>query len=248
MTDNNNSDKNIGNNDSNDNKRRRRVTKPIHGAIHDVHQKVRTAKKRSVQSARWLERQLNDPYVKLARAEGWRSRAAFKIREIDDAFGIFSKDAKILDLGAAPGGWSQVAMKRGAKNIVAIDLLHVEPIDGVTIFQGDFCDDNMQKEIIDALGGYPDVIMSDMAANTVGHKQTDHLRTVALAELAADFAIEFLKPGGHFVTKVFQGGSQIDMLTRLKQNFKQVKHFKPDSSRKESVELFLVALNRKDKA
>lgn len=231
-----------------DNKRRRRVTTPDKKVLRgDAHEKVRTAKKRSVQSARWLERQLNDPYVKLAQAEGWRSRAAFKIIEIDDAFKIFKKDAKILDLGAAPGGWSQVAMKRGAKNIAAIDLLDIDPIDGVEIFKGDFCDNEMQNAIIASLGGAPDVIMSDMAANTVGHRQTDHIRTIALAELAADFAIEFLKPGGHFVSKVFQGGSQIDMLNRLKHNFKTVKHFKPNSSRKESVELFLVALHKKDK-
>ena len=231
-----------------DNKRRRRVTIPDKKVLRgEAHEKVRTAKKRSVQSARWLERQLNDPYVKLAQAEGWRSRAAFKIIEIDDAFKIFKKDAKILDLGAAPGGWSQVAMKRGAKNIAAIDLLDIDPIEGVEIFKGDFCDNDMQSAIISALGGAPDVIMSDMAANTVGHRQTDHIRTIALAELAADFAIEFLKPGGHFVSKVFQGGSQIDMLNRLKHNFKTVKHFKPNSSRKESVELFLVALQKKDK-
>ena len=213
--------------------------------IRDTHEKVRTAKKRTTQSARWLERQLNDPYVKRAKAEGWRSRAAFKLIEIDDAYKLIKRDSHVLDLGVAPGGWAQVAMKRGAKKVIGVDLLHVDAIDGVDLIVGDFTEPEVQAQMLEMLGKKPDLIMSDMAANTVGHKETDHIRTIALAESAAYFAIEFLETGGSFITKVFQGGGVGDMLTALKQNFDKVRHFKPKSSRAESVELFLVATGKK---
>jgi len=202
-------------------------------------------KKRTEQSARWLERQLNDPYVKRARAEGWRSRAAFKLIEIDDAYKLIKRDSYVLDLGVAPGGWAQVAIKRGAKKVIGVDLLHVNPIEGVDLIVGDFTEQEIQNQMLEMLGRKPDLIMSDMAANTVGHRETDHIRTIALAEAAAYFAIEFLETGGSFITKVFQGGGVGEMLDALKKNFKKVYHFKPKSSRSESVELFLVATGRK---
>lgn len=227
-------------------KRRRVVFDKSAASIRgDVYQKVRTAKKRTVQSARWLERQLNDPYVKLAKSEGYRSRAAFKLIEIDDQFSLIKPNSKVLDLGAAPGGWCQIAQKRGAKNIVGVDLLDIDPIEGVTLLKGDFTEPEIQAALLEALGEKPNLIISDMAANTVGHRQTDHLRTAALAQMAADFAIEFLERGGSFVTKVFQGGSQADTLNALKHSFKSVKHFKPNASRKESVELYLIAIDKK---
>jgi 23S rRNA (uridine2552-2'-O)-methyltransferase len=226
-------------------KRRRVVFSDAKFEIRDKKEKVRTARKRTVQSARWLERQLNDPYVKRAKAEGWRSRAAFKMIEIDDEYKLIKKDSFVLDLGVAPGGWAQVAMKRGAKKVVGVDLLNVEPIEGVDLLVGDFTDTEVQAKILEMLGNRPNLIISDMAANTVGHRETDHIRTIALAQSAADFAIEFLIKGGSFVAKVFQGGSEGQMLTSLKHNFKQVRHFKPKSSRAESVELYLIAIGKK---
>lgn len=228
-----------------DNKRRRVNFLKEKIEIRDTHEKVRTAKKRTEQSARWLERQLNDPYVKRARAEGWRSRAAFKLIEIDDAYKLIKRDSYVLDLGAAPGGWAQVAIKRGAKKVIGVDLLQINPIEGVDLIIGDFMENEIQNQMIEMLGRKPDLIMSDMAANTVGHRATDHIRTIALAETAAYFAIEFLETGGSFITKVFQGGGVGEMLDALKKNFKKVYHFKPKSSRAESVELFLVATGRK---
>ena len=232
-------------NNSNDGKRRRVVFSDAKSEIRDSHEKVRTAKKRTVQSARWLERQLNDPYVKRARLEGWRSRAAFKLIEIDDEFKLIKRDSHVLDLGVAPGGWAQVAMKRGARKVVGVDLLHVDPISGVELLVGDFTEPEIQQKILELLGAKPDLVISDMAANTVGHRATDHIRTIALAEAAAFFAIDVLSKGGCFIAKVFQGGSEGEMLNALKQNFQKVRHFKPKSSRAESVELFLVAIGKK---
>ena len=206
------------------------------------HVRVRTARNRSAASTRWLSRQLNDPYVKRAKAEGYRSRAAYKLIEIDEKFGLLKGVRAVVDLGIAPGGWSQVVRRKApAARVVGIDLLETDPIDGVDILTMDFMDDAAPGLLMDRLGGAPDLVLSDMAANTVGHPQTDHLRTIALAEAAAEFAIDVLAPGGAFVTKVFQGGTSKDLLVRLKQTFASVKHAKPPSSRKGSPELFVVA-------
>lgn len=210
-------------------------------------QRVKTARKRSPQSTRWLERQLNDPYVKRAHAEGYRSRAAFKLIELDEKFGFLRGKKTVLDLGVAPGGWAQVVRKRLPKAKVAgIDLLPVDPLDGVTLFEMDFMDDAAPAALLDALGSMPDLIISDMAANTVGHKQTDHLRTMGLVEAAVDFAIEVLQPGGDFVAKAFAGGTNPELLAILKRNFTTVKHAKPPASRKGSVEWYVVAQGKKD--
>ncbi len=206
------------------------------------HTRVLTARRRSAQSTRWLSRQLNDPYVKRAKADGYRSRAAYKLIELDERFHLLRGVKAVVDLGIAPGGWAQVVRRlRPQAAIVGIDLLPVDPIEGVTIFQMDFLDDAAPALLRDTLGMAPDLVMSDMAANTVGHAATDHLRTIALAEAAADFAIETLAPGGTFVTKVFQGGTSATLLTMLKQRFASVKHAKPPSSRKGSPELFVIA-------
>lgn len=204
--------------------------------------RVKSARGRTAQSTRWLERQLNDPYVRRARAEGYRSRAAYKLIELDDKFGILKGTRAIVDLGVAPGGWAQVARKRvpGAA-VVGIDLLPVEPLAGVTLIQMDFMADEAPQALEQALGTAPDLVMSDMAANTVGHAQTDHLRTMALVEAAAWFAIETLKPGGAFVAKVFAGGTDDGLLKVLKQHFRTVKHAKPPASRKASSEWYVVA-------
>ncbi|MBY8825889.1 RlmE family RNA methyltransferase [Sphingomonas colocasiae] len=205
-------------------------------------QRVRTSKGRTAQSTRWLERQLNDPYVKRARAEGYRSRAAYKLLELDEKFALLRGAKRILDLGIAPGGWSQVARKATPRAaIVGIDLLPTDPIDGVTIFQMDFMHDDAPARLQEALGGGADLILSDMAANTVGHPQTDHLRTMGLVEAAVDFAIQILEPGGAFVAKVFAGGTDRELLTILKQNFATVKHAKPPASRKDSSEWYVIA-------
>ncbi len=205
-------------------------------------QRVKTAKRRTAQSTRWLERQLNDPYVHRARAEGYRSRAAFKLIELDERFGLLKGVRRVVDLGIAPGGWSQVVRRvsPGAA-IVGIDLLPVDPIDGVTIFEMDFMDDAAPGKLMEALGGAPDLVMSDMAANTVGHPQTDALRTMALVETALAFAVDVLRPGGTFVSKVFAGGADSSLVAEMKRNFTTVKHAKPPSSRKGSVEWFVVA-------
>ena len=204
--------------------------------------RVRTAKKRTASSTRWLQRQLNDPYVKQAKAEGYRSRAAYKLIELDEKFGLLKGVTRVVDLGIAPGGWSQVVRKLKPKaHVVGIDLLEVEPIEGVTIFQMDFMDDEAPAVLEDALGGKADLVMSDMAANTVGHKQTDHLRTMGLVEAGAWFAIENLAPGGTYLAKVLAGGTDNDMLKLLKQHFKTVKHAKPPASRKGSSEWYVIA-------
>ena len=202
---------------------------------------VKTAKRRSSGSTRWLERQLNDPYVAAAKAQGWRSRAAFKLIELDDRFHLIRKGARVLDLGAAPGGWTQVAVKRGAGSVLAVDLLPIEPMRGAEIIQGDFTDPAMPERLIQALGGPADLVLSDMAPNTTGHAATDHVRIVGLAEMAVDFAVRVLAPNGAFVAKVFQGGSEKTVLDVLKREFAVVRHAKPPASRKESSELYVVA-------
>lgn len=207
-----------------------------------LHQRVKTAKRRSASSTRWLQRQLNDPYVHRAQAEGYRSRAAYKLIELDEKFSFLKKARAVVDLGITPGGWSQVTRKVNPRaRVVGIDLLACEPIEGVEILEMDFMDDAAPDALLKALGSAPDLVLSDMAANTVGHQQTDHLRTMGLAETAVDFAVRTLIPGGAFVTKVFAGGADRELLTLLKRNFTSVKHAKPPASRKGSPELYVVA-------
>jgi 23S rRNA (uridine2552-2'-O)-methyltransferase len=202
---------------------------------------VKSTKSRSAASNAWLKRQLNDPYVIAAKQQGWRSRAAFKLLELDDKFKLIHKGVRVLDLGAAPGGWTQVAVKRGAASVLGLDLLPIDPIHGAVVIQGDFTDPEMPARLTAELGGGADLVLSDMAPNTTGHASTDHIRIVALAEMALDFAVRVLSPGGAFVAKVFQGGSEKQLLDVLKQNFASVRHAKPPSSRKESSELYVVA-------
>lgn len=204
--------------------------------------RVRTSRGRTPQSNRWLERQLNDPYVRKAKAEGYRSRAAYKLIELDERFSLLKGVKRVIDLGIAPGGWSQVVRKMmpGAA-IVGIDLLPVDPIDGVVILQMDFTDDRAPEKLMEELGGAPDLVLSDMAANTVGHPQTDHLRTMGLVETAAAFAYDVLSPGGAFVAKVLAGGADSELVSELKRNFTAVKHAKPPASRKDSSEWYVIA-------
>ncbi len=205
-------------------------------------EKLRSARGRSASSTRWLQRQLSDPYVAQARAAGWRSRAAFKLIELDEKFALLKQAKRVVDLGVAPGGWSQVVRKRAPRAaVVGIDLLPTDPIEGVTLFEMDFMADEAPAALAGALDGPPDLVISDMAANTVGHKQTDHLRTMGLVETAVDFAITHLAPGGAFVAKVFAGGTDGDLLTILKRNFTTVKHAKPPASRKDSSEWYVIA-------
>ena len=208
----------------------------------DADRRVKTGRGRTASSVRWLERQLNDPYVKQAKAEGYRSRAAYKLTELDERFGLVRGAKRVVDLGIAPGGWSQVVRKRAPKAaIVGIDLLETEPLEGVEILLMDFMAEDAPGRLIEALGGAPDLVLSDMAANTVGHKQTDHLRTMALVEAAAWFAVETLEEGGAFVAKVLAGGTDKDLLDLLKKHFRTVKHAKPPASRKGSSEWYVVA-------
>jgi len=205
-------------------------------------ERVKTAKRRTVSSTRWLQRQINDPYVRKAQDEGYRSRAAYKLIELDERFGLLRGVRRAVDLGIAPGGWSQVMRKQCPKaTIVGIDLLETEPLEGVAILQMDFMDDDAPGAIEAALGGAPDLVLSDMAANTVGHKRTDHLRTMALVETAVDFAVTTLEPGGTFVSKVLAGGTDAELLALLKRHFTTVKHAKPPASRKGSSEWYVVA-------
>ncbi len=206
--------------------------------------RVKLKKKVTASSKQWLERQLNDPYVHAAKREGWRSRAAFKLIELDKKFHFLRKGARVLDLGSAPGGWSQVAAKAGAL-VVAADVLEMEPVPGVTFFQADLTDHATPALLQKALGGPADLVMSDMAAPTTGHRETDHIRTMALVEIALEVAEESLKPGGAFVAKLFQGGAAGELLARLRKNFLTVKHVKPPASRSDSVELYLVATGYK---
>ena len=204
--------------------------------------RVRTARKRTAQSTRWLERQLNDPYVKRARAEGYRSRAAYKLIELEERFGFLKARRRVVDLGIAPGGWTQVVRRQAPRAaIVGIDLLAVDPIAGATILQMDFMADTAPARLVEALDGAPDLVLSDMAANTVGHPQTDALRTMALVEAALAFAVDVLAPGGAFVGKVFAGGADSALVAEMKRNFASVKHAKPPASRKASSEWYVVA-------
>lgn len=216
-----------------------------HGGQRDMSVALKTARKRKLSSQLWLQRQLNDPYVTRSKAEGYRSRSAYKLLELDEKFSILKEGARIVDLGAAPGGWCQVAVKRGASRIVAIDYLPVAAIPGTDILELDFLDETAPEKLKAALEGPADVVLSDMAAPTTGHKATDHLRVVALAEAALDFAIDVLAPGGAFVCKVFQGGAEGELLRRLKENFALVRHAKPKASRAESSEIYVVAANFK---
>ncbi len=211
--------------------------------------KLRTGRGRTASSTRWLQRQINDPYVKKAKEDGFRSRAAYKLIELDDKFGLLKGATRVVDLGIAPGGWSQVMRQRKPRTaIVGIDLLPTDPIAGVTILQMDFMADEAPDALLEALGGAPDLVMSDMAANTVGHKQTDHLRTMGLVECAADFAIAHLAPGGIFLAKVLAGGTDQGLLTLLKRHFATVKHAKPPASRKDSSEWYVIAQGFKGKS
>lgn len=203
--------------------------------------RLKTAKERTPSSQAWLERQINDPFVVEAKAKGYRSRAAFKLAEIDDRHHLFRRGARVIDLGCAPGGWLQIAIERGAGAVVGIDLLPVDPIPGAAIIEADFTAPDSGERLIERLGGAPDVILSDMAPNTTGHRQTDHLRIVGLIEAAAEFSKTVLKPGGIFVSKAFQGGETSVLLADLKRHFAEVRHVKPRASRTDSSELYLLA-------
>ncbi|MEM7302456.1 MAG: RlmE family RNA methyltransferase [Pseudomonadota bacterium] len=220
-------------------------------AARGLHTKVKTARGRKLSSTLWLQRQLNDPYVKMAKAEGFASRAAYKLLEIDDRFNLLKKGQRVVDLGAAPGGWCQVAVAKTGSvaddiRVVGIDFLDMDPVPGATILKKDFLDDDAPDALLAALGGEPpDIVMSDMAAPTTGHRRTDHLRTMHLVEVALDFALDVLKPGGHFLTKTFQGGTEQSLLDRMKREFTSVHHVKPPASRAGSVELYLLAKSKK---
>ncbi|WP_134496772.1 RlmE family RNA methyltransferase [Microvirga pakistanensis] len=219
------------------------MTTKTGSGVRNLKQRVKTANKRSLSSQKWLERQLNDPYVARAKREGYRSRAAFKLLEIDEKYHILKPGQRIVDLGAAPGGWSQIAAKKvGEKGkVVGIDLLPIDPMAGVEFIQLDFLDESAPGKLIEMLGGPADVVMSDMAANTTGHKKTDHLRIIGLAEAAIYFAREILAPGGAFLAKVFQGGTENQLLNDLKRDFAVVRHVKPAASRADSAELYVLA-------
>jgi len=213
----------------------------------DLKVRVKTGKSRSLSSKLWLDRQLNDPYVARAKREGLRSRAAYKLMEIDDKHHFLKAGARVVDLGAAPGGWSQIAAKRcgaaeGKGRVVAIDLLAMAPVPGVEFARLDFLSPSAPDEIKEMLGGAADVVLSDMAANATGHRKTDHLRIMALAEAAAELAREVLAPGGAFLCKVLQGGTETTLLAGLKRDFTTVKHLKPAASRSDSAELYLLAI------
>ena len=205
--------------------------------------RLKAEKRRTPSSRAWLERQIGDPYVALARREGFRSRAAYKLIEIDDKYRLLKPGARVVDLGAAPGGWSEIAARRvGASGrVIALDILDMKPIAAVEFFKVDFLDEAAPERLRQILGGKADVVLSDMAANTTGHRQTDHLRIMALAEAAAQFAREVLAPGGSFLCKVLQGGTEAALLAELKRDFESVKHVKPPASRADSAELYLLA-------
>ncbi len=212
----------------------------------ELKKRVKTARGRTISSVRWLQRQINDPYVVRAKREGYRSRAAFKILELDDRFGWFKPGKTVLDLGAAPGGWTQVAAQRcksqpGKPSVIGVDILPMDPMAEATLLQLDFLDDSAPDEIRKYIPEGVDIVLSDMAPNTTGHAATDHLRIMALLELAFPFACEVLKPGGVFVAKVFQGGTENELLKLMKKNFKVVKHAKPKASRQDSSEIYVIA-------
>lgn len=220
---------------------KRMVKPPGGGQVRARPARLKTARGRTASQQAWLERQINDPFAAEARARGYRSRAAFKLTEIDDRFRLIRKGARVIDLGCAPGGWMQVALERGAGRVVGVDLLPVDPLPPAEILEMDFTDPACGPLLVERLGGPPDLVLSDMAPNTTGHRQTDHLRIVALIEAAADFALQTLRPGGAFVTKAFQGGELADTIRRLKGSFEEVKQVKPQASRAESSEVYLVA-------
>jgi 23S rRNA (uridine2552-2'-O)-methyltransferase len=211
-------------------------------------QRLKTAKQRTPSQQAWLERQLNDPFAARARAHGYRSRAAFKLAEIDDKLHVLKPGARVIDLGLAPGGWTQVAIERGVRDIVGVDLLPVDPLPPAHILQMDFTDPACAPKLMELLGGAPDVVLSDMAPNTVGHRQTDHLRIMGLIEAAADFAVGVLKPGGVFIAKAFQGGDTAALIGELKRHFAEVRNVKPKASRADSSEVYLVATGFKGRA
>ena len=227
--------------------RRRLVRAPTRGdaAGRGLGQRLKTASDRTLSSQAWLERQLKDPYVQKAKAQGWRSRAAFKLLEIDERFHLLRRGQRVVDLGCAPGGWVQAALKAGAAAVVGVDLLPVAPIEGAVLIEGDFSDREMPQRLLDALGGAPDLVLSDMAPNTTGHRQTDHLQITGLIETAADFAIANLRPGGAFVTKNFQGHAAGEVLALLRAAFTDVRYVKPKASRADSSEVYLVATGLK---
>jgi 23S rRNA (uridine2552-2'-O)-methyltransferase len=223
------------------------VSRSPSGSGGGLRTRVKTARGRKVGSTRWLERQLNDPYVKRAKAEGYRSRAAYKLIELDERFGFLNGAKRVVDLGIAPGGWTQVVRQRLPQAaVVGIDLLPADPIEGATILQMDFMDDEAPGRLKEALGGPADLVLSDMAANTVGHPQTDHLRTMGLVEAALEFGVEVLRPGGAFVAKVLAGGADAALVAELKRRFAMVKHAKPPASRKGSSEWYVVAQGFKE--
>ena len=211
--------------------------------------RLRTARGRRASSTRWLERQLNDPYVRRAKAENYRSRAAYKLLELDDRFGLLKGVKSVVDLGIAPGGWSQVVRRRSPQaTVVGIDLLPTDPIEGVAILQMDFMADDAPVRLKEALAAPADLVLSDMAANTVGHQQTDHLRTMGLVEAGLDFAIQILRPGGAYVAKVLAGGADSGLVSEMKRHFATVKHAKPPASRKDSSEWYVIAQGFKGEA
>lgn len=223
--------------------RKRMVKAPTRGgnAGRGESVKVKTSKRRTMSSNSWLARQLNDPFVALARAEGFRARAAFKLTEIDDRFHLLHRGVRVVDLGCAPGSWLEVAIKRGVTDIVGVDLLAIDAVPPATILQMDFTDPSCGDLLLSHLGGPPDLILSDMAPNTTGHRETDHLRIVGLIDAAIDFTLGSLRPGGAFVAKAFQGAGTSEVLGRLRLHFDKVQHVKPKASRQDSSELFLVA-------
>ncbi|MCA0275444.1 MAG: RlmE family RNA methyltransferase [Proteobacteria bacterium] len=223
------------------------------GATRVLRTKIKKKSGLKESSRRWLERHMNDPYVQRSKADGYRSRAAYKLIEIDDKHHLLKPGLKVIDLGAAPGGWCQVAAARTSStaenpHVVGIDYLEMDAVPGAPVLLMDFLDDDAPARLSEALGGAPDLVLSDMAAPTTGHRRTDHIRTMHLCEVAADFAISVLKPGGHFLAKTFQGGTEADLLTLLKKNFRTVHHVKPPASRDESAELYLLAKDFKGRS
>ncbi|MBD0427604.1 RlmE family RNA methyltransferase [Aquisalinus flavus] len=221
----------------------------------ELAKKVKTARGRKISSTLWLQRQLNDPYVMRAKAEGYRSRAAYKLLELDERFNLLRKGMRIVDLGAAPGGWCQVAAKavgsdrdKPTGKVIGIDYLGMPPVDGAEVLELDFLDESAPDRLKELLGGDADIVLSDMAAPTTGHQSTDHLRIIALAEAALDFAEDVLAPGGHYVAKTFQGGAGSDLLDRLKASFVKVVHAKPKASRQDSAEMYVVAMGYRSQA
>ena len=224
----------------------RKSSGPKPGSARKLATRVKTARGRTLSSTRWLQRQLNDPYVAAAHDQGYRSRSAFKLAELDDRFKFLKPGGRIVDLGAAPGGWCQIAAERvGAKQgkgkVVGLDVTPIEPIPNVTLLEGDIYDDAALQAVREALGGAADVVLSDMAAPSTGHRQTDHIRIMALCEAALDFAREILEPGGAFVAKVLKGGTEDQLLNQIKRDFDFVRHAKPAASRADSAEAYIVA-------